>query len=99
MKMLQAAGVSEHLQGLPANFTDQVRAATAAEQAQIFAQLVDIATLRMFGQMMQAQQGLLQTLQGVGKDIETRTHCQSIPGCSFVPGALPGQGSYSVSKP
>lgn len=98
MKMLDAFGVAEHIEGLPAGFADQVRGATPAEQAQIFAQLVDITTMRVFGQMMQAQQGLLQTLQGVGKDIETRTHCQSIEGCSFVPGAVPGQGSYSISK-
>jgi hypothetical protein len=98
MKMLDAVGMTEHLQGLPADFADQVRDANPAEQAQIFAQLVDITTLRVFGQTLQAQQGLLQTLQGVGKDIETRSHCQSIAGCSFVPGALPGQGSYSISK-
>lgn len=98
MKMLDAVGMTEHLQRLPANFADQVRDANPAEQAQIFAQLVDITTRRVFGQMLQAQQGLLQTLQGVGKDIETRSHCQSIAGCSFVPGALPGQGSYSISK-
>ncbi|OYX63320.1 MAG: hypothetical protein B7Y88_13210 [Sphingomonadales bacterium 32-64-17] len=98
MKMLYAVGVTEHLEGLPANFTDQVRGATPAEQAQIFTHLVDITTMQVFGEMMQAQQGLLQTLQGVGKDIETRTHCQSIDGCSFVPGALPGQGNYTIGK-
>lgn len=96
MKMLYAVGMTEHLEGLPANFTDQVRDANTGEQVQIFAHLIDITTMRVFGEMMQARQGLLQTLQGVGKDIETRTHCQSIEGCSFTPGALPGQGSYSL---
>ncbi|MCG2842174.1 hypothetical protein L6Q21_14405 [Sandaracinobacter sp. RS1-74] len=98
MKMLYAVGVTEHLQGLPANFTDQVRNATPAEQALVFASLVDITTMRVFGEMVQAQNGLMQTLQGVGKDIETRTHCQGIKGCSFIPGAAPGQGRYSIGR-
>jgi hypothetical protein len=98
MTFLDNFGISPHVQGLPQGFAEKARNATPAEQAQIFAGILDVAVLRLATDAMQARNSLLQTLQGVGRDIDTRTDCQMTPNCEFVPGALPGQGKTSINR-
>jgi hypothetical protein len=91
-------GISPHVQGLPAGFAASARDATPAEQVQIFAGILDVTVLRLATDAMAARNSLLQTLQGVGRDIDTRTDCMMTPRCEFVPGALPGQGRTSIGR-
>lgn len=98
MTMLDAFNITSHVEGLPDSFAALARNATPREQAQIFADILDITTTRIALDGMKARAGLLQSLQGVGRDISTRTDCLQTPGCSFVPGALPGQGTTSITR-
>lgn len=95
MTVLDNFGLSEHVEGLPRGFHAAAARATHAEQAQIYATLIDVTVTRVLMGSMQAAQGALETLQGIGRDIDLRTSCQMAANCTYSPGGMPGSATAS----
>lgn len=93
--MMDIYNMTPHVTGLPDNFNGLARQASPAEQTKIFAGLLDITVMNLTMSTLNAQAGVLDTLQGIGKDLQTRTDCMQTPNCRFIPGGLPGQASTS----
>lgn len=96
MTFLDNFGVSPYMEALPEGFAEAARTATTAEQVEIYARLVDLTVTQSVMGVINANNAALQALEGVGRDINTRTDCMMTPNCEFVPGALPGQGRTSI---
>lgn len=95
--MLDAYQLTKHIPGLPDNFTEIVRGATPKQQTMVFSRLFDLTVNNLTMGVMDAQSGVLSSLQGIGKDLNTRTECIQTPNCSYVMGALPGQATMSIT--
>lgn len=95
MTLLDNFGMMDHIEGLPAGFPAAAARASYAEQAEIFATLIDVTVTRVAMGTNQAMQGALDTLRAIGRDIDLRTSCQMAANCSYSHGGTPGTGSAS----
>lgn len=80
---LDVMGVTPYLDGLPEGFAEAARFATNAQQAEIFAGLLDHVTMRMKTATMQAQAGALRTMQGINRALQTQAECYQLSYCNY----------------